>query len=83
MEYASYFLKSKKTEPVTLKVGDRFQQAWRGNPKPMWFKVTGLDRENNTLEVECHTIDGYSFKEEWDDLHTTEIAFEIGEYSLI
>ena len=68
---------------INLKTGDRFQQAWRGNPNPMWFKVLDINREKNTLKVQCTGINGYSHEEEWNDLDVTEIAFEIGEYHLI
>lgn len=68
---------------TTLQVGDTFQQAWRGCTNPMWFKVLSIDRSNNSLRVECHSINGQTHEENWNDLDTTECAFEIGEYKLI
>lgn len=67
---------------IVLQVGDSFQQAWKGCTKPMWFKVLDINRESNSLKVECHSIEGIFF-EEWDDLDVTESAFEIGDYKLI
>lgn len=66
-----------------LKEGDIFQQAWKGNTHPMWFKVLSIDRPNNSLRVECHDNRGYCHEEEWDDLDVTESAFTIGEYKMI
>ena len=66
-----------------LKVGDTFQQAWKGCTHPMWFKVLSVDRSNNRLRVECHSNTGYCHEEEWDDLDVTETAFKIGEYKMI
>lgn len=71
------------TNKVTLKVGDRFQQAWKGCVKPIWFKVLDIDRAKNTLKVNCTSFDGYSHEEEWDDLDVTENAFITGEYKMI
>lgn len=68
---------------TTLQVGDSFQQAWKGCTNPMWFKVLNIDRSNNSLRVECHNINGHTHEEDWDDLDTTECAFEIGEYKMI
>lgn len=68
---------------VTLKVGDRFQQAWTGCKEPMWFKVLAIDRKDNRLRVECHSFGGYYHEEEWGDLDVTESAFYIGEYKMI
>ena len=68
---------------TTLQVGDTFQQAWKGCTNPMWFKVLSIDRPNNNLRVECHSINGYTHEEDWDDLDTIEIAFEVGEYKMI
>ena len=68
---------------TTLQVGDTFQQAWRDCTNPMWFEVLSIDRPNNSLRVECHDISGYTHEEDWDDLDTTEIAFEIGEYKFL
>lgn len=70
--------------PVTLQIGDIFQQAWKGCTQPMWFKVLDICREENKVTVECHSYDGtYSHDEEWDDLNITEMAFETGEYKMI
>lgn len=67
-----------------LKVGDTFQQAWKGCTNPMWFKVISIDRPNNKLRVECHGNNDYCcHEEEWDDLDVTESAFSIGEYKMI
>lgn len=33
----------------------------------MWFKVLSIDRLNNSLRVECHSINGYTHEEDWDD----------------
>lgn len=66
-----------------LKVGDKFQQAWKGCANPMWFKVLSIDRPNNSLYVECHSNTGYTHEEEWEDLDVTESAFSIGEYKMI
>ena len=70
-------------DKVELKVGDSFQQAWRDVRKPMWFKVLSIDRHLNKVIVECHSVEGYSHEEEWDDLNLTEAAFSIGEYKMI
>jgi hypothetical protein len=68
---------------TTLQVCDTFQQAWKGCTNPMWFKVLNIDRPNNSLRVECHAINGQTHEEDWNDLDTTECAFEIGEYKMI
>ena len=68
---------------VKLKVGDRFQQAWRGCAKPMYFEVLSLNRDKNTLRVKYTGVEGYSHEENWDDLDVTENAFIIGEYKMI
>ena len=49
----------------------------------MWFKVLEIERPLNKGKVECHSQDGYSRIEEWDDLNLTEAAFNIGEYKMI
>ena len=54
-----------------------------GCTKPMWFKVLSIDRHLNKVIVECHSVEGYSHEEEWDDLNLTEAAFSIGEYKMI
>ena len=72
------------TNKVILKVGDRFQQAWKGVEKPLCFYVQAIDRENNRLRVRCYYYDrGYFWEETWDDLDVTENAFDIGEYKMI
>ena len=48
------------TNKVTLKVGDRFQQAWKGVEKPLRFKVQAIDRENNRLRVVCYYDRGFA-----------------------
>lgn len=68
---------------VLLQAGDMFQQAWRGCTKPMWFRVLSVCREKNSVTVECHTAEGYSYNETWDDLDITELSFETGEYKMI
>ena len=70
-------------EKVTLKVGDVFQQAWRGCTKPMQFVVLAINREKNTLKVRCIPFEGYGHEEDWDDLDVTENSFSIGEYKLL
>ena len=68
---------------IELKVGTRFQQAWKLVQKPMWFEVLKIDRTNNSIEVECHAPDGFStFPETWS-LDSTEMGFEIGDYKLL
>lgn len=68
---------------VTLKEGDRFQQAWKGCKNPLWFKVLSIDRQNNSLRVECHGSNGYWHEEKWDDLDVTELSFGTGEYDMM
>lgn len=49
----------------------------------MWFKVLNIDRTSNSIEVECHSLDGYNvFPETWS-LDSTEAGFEIGDYKLV
>ena len=68
---------------VILQVNDIFSQAWKGCQKPMWFKVLNIDRATNSIEVECHSFDGYTvFPEVWS-LDSTEMGFEIGDYKLV
>lgn len=68
---------------TTLQVGDTFQQAWRGCTNPISFEVLEINREKNSLKVECTNIEGHKWIEDWDDLDTTEISFEIGDYKMI
>ena len=72
-----------ETNKQTLKVGDMFQQAWRGCTKPMWFKVLSINCALNKCRVECHSHDGFMHEEEWDDLDVTENALSIGDYKMI
>lgn len=68
---------------IILQVNDIFSQAWKGCQKPMWFKVLNIDRATNSIEVECHSFDGFTvFPEVWS-LDTTEAGFEVGDYKLI
>lgn len=70
-------------QKVTLKVGDRFQQAWTGCKEPLWFKVLAIDRDSNRIRVACYSPRGYGWEETWDDLDVTENAFSIGEYKMM
>ena len=70
-------------EKVNLKVNDIFSQAWKGCQKPMWFKVLNIDRATNSIEVKCHSFDGFNVFTEVQSLDTTETRFEIGEYKLV
>ena len=76
------FSKQKKPNAVTLKVGDLFQQSWHGVKSPLAFRVLSIDRENNSLRVNVMG-NGTTHEEEWDDLDTTEKAFDIGEYKML
>ena len=67
---------------VTLKVGDVFQQAWKGAKAPLMFRVLSIDREKNTLRVKV-IGNGVNHEEDWDDLDVTESAFDIGEYKML
>ena len=70
-------------DKVDLKVNDIFSQAWKGCQKPMWFKVLNIDRATNSIEVECHSFDGYTVFPEFWSLDSTEAGFEIGDYKLV
>lgn len=59
-----------------LQVSDAFQQAWQGCLNPMWFKVLSVDRDNNSLRVECHSFTGYVHEEEWHS-SLLDAAFEL------
>lgn len=83
VKLARQMMEQSSKKNVTLKVGDLFQQAWKGCKEPMWFKVLSIDRPLNKCRVECHSHDGFMHEEEWDDLNLTEKAFSIGEYKLI
>ena len=56
-------------DKVVLQVNDIFSQAWKGCQKPMWFRILNIDRITNSIEVECHSFDG--FPEVWS-LDSTE-----------
>ena len=66
---------------MLLQIGDQFQQSWTA--KAMSFRVLELDRNKNTIKVECTSYEGYSHVETWDDLDVTEMSFDIGEYEII
>ena len=83
VQMAHQMMQQRRKSTVTLKEGDRFQQAWKGCREPMWFKVLSIDRPNNSLRVECHSFGGDYHEEEWDDLDVTESAFDIGEYKMV
>ena len=46
-------------DKVVLQVNDIFSQAWKGCQKPMWFRILNIDRITNSIEVECHSFDGF------------------------
>lgn len=83
VKMAHQMMQQRRKSSVTLKEGDRFQQARKGCKEPMWFKVLSIDRPNNSLRVECHSFGGDYHEEEWDDLDVTESAFDVGEYKMI
>lgn len=83
VKMAHQLMEQRRKSSVTLKEGDKFQQAWKGVKEPMWFKVISIDRPNNSLRVECHRHDGAMHEEEWNDLDVTESAFDIGEYKMM
>lgn len=75
-------LRKQRSNSVELQAGDRFETHFVTS-NPLEFTVISVDRDNNSLVVDVLTKDGYSHRETWDDLDTTEMAFEIGEYNLI
>lgn len=83
VKMAHQMMLQRRKSSIELKEGDRFQQAWKGCKEPMWFKVLGIDRQNNSLRVECHSHNGHTHEEEWDDLDVTESAFDVGEYKMM
>lgn len=66
-----------------LEVGSRFIQAWIGCKNPITFEVLEINREKNSLKVNCINTEGYEWIEDWDDLDTTEVSFEIGDYRML
>jgi len=83
VKMAKQLMEQREPSSVTLKEGDRFQQAWKGCKESMWFKVLSIDRPNNSLRVECHSHSGDMHEEDWNDLDVTERAFDVGEYKMI
>ena len=66
-----------------LKVGSRFKQAWIGCKNPITFEVLEINRKENSLKVNCINTEGNEWIENWDDLDTTEVSFEIGDYRML
>lgn len=66
-----------------LEVGSKFIQAWIGCKNPISFEVLEINREKNSLKVECTNTEGHKWIEDWDDLDTTEVSFEIGDYRIL
>lgn len=66
-----------------LEVGSKFIQAWIGCKNPITFEVLEINREKNSLKVECTNTKGHKWIEDWNDLDTTEVSFEIGDYRMI
>lgn len=66
-----------------LEVGSKFIQAWIGCKNPISFEVLEINREKNSLKVECTNTEGHKWIEDWDDLDTTEVSFEIGDYRML
>lgn len=66
-----------------LEVGSKFIQAWIGCKNPITFEVLEINREKNSLKVECTNTEGHKWIEDWDDLDTTEVSFEIGDYRML
>lgn len=66
-----------------LEVGSKFIQAWIGCRNPISFEVLEINREKNSLKVECTNTEGHKWIEDWDDLDTTEVSFEIGDYRML
>lgn len=65
-----------------LEVGSKFIQAWIGCKNPISFEVLEINREKNSLKVECTNTEGHKWIEDWNDLDTTEVSFEIGDYRM-
>lgn len=66
-----------------LEVGSKFIQAWIGCRNPISFEVLEINREENSLKVNCINTEGHKWIEDWDDLDTTEVSFEIGDYRML
>jgi hypothetical protein len=66
-----------------LEVGSKFIQAWIGCKNPISFEVLEINREKNSLKVECTNTEGHKWIEDWDDLNITEVSFLIGDYRMI
>lgn len=66
-----------------LEVGSKFIQAWIGCKNPITFEVLEINREKNSLKVECTNTEGHKWIEDWNDLDTTEVSFEIGDYRML
>lgn len=66
-----------------LEVGSKFKQAWIGCKNPISFEVLEINRDKNSLKVECTNTEGYKWIENWNDLDTTEVSFEIGDYRML
>lgn len=66
-----------------LEVGSKFIQAWIGCRNPISFEVLEINREKNSLKVECTNTEGHKWIENWNDLDTTEVSFEIGDYRML
>lgn len=66
-----------------LEVGSKFIQAWIGCRNPISFEVLEINREKNSLKVECTNTEGHKWIEDWNDLDTTEVSFEIGDYRML
>lgn len=71
---------------TTLTKGTVFVQSYPGCTNPVIFEVLEIDRNRDYLKVRC-TLDGYSHEEEWqgesDGLGFTEMAIDMGEYTII
>lgn len=66
-----------------LEVGSKFIQSWIGCKNPISFEVLEINREKNSLKVECTNTEGHKWIEDWNDLNTTEVSFEIGDYRML
>lgn len=66
-----------------LEVGSKFIQAWIGCKNPITFEVLEINREKNSLKVECTNTEGHKWIEDWNDLDTVEVSFEIGDYQML
>ena len=66
-----------------LEVGSKFIQAWIGCRNPISFEVLEINKEKNSLKVECTNTEGHKWIEDWNDLDTTEVSFEIGDYRML